>query len=63
MTELLHMTDLIERDEAIRKLTEIQASRAQRTCSPQAQREAAALGYAIEIVKRIPSYDQTDAKQ
>lgn len=60
MTELLHMTDLIEREEAIRKLTEIQASRAQRTCSPQAQREAAALGYAIEIVKRMPRYEQAD---
>ena len=49
------MADLIDREKVLKKLNEIKATKEARTCSTASMREAVALGYAIEVVKRVPS--------
>lgn len=50
--------DLINRAEAIEVIERIQKQKQKRDCSAQALREATALGYAIQVLKNIPSYEE-----
>lgn len=49
------MADLIDREKALEKLNAIKATKEARTCSTASMREAVAIGYAIEVLKRLPS--------
>ena len=48
------------KDAAIAKLTRIQQEHAKRTCSRSSLMQAQALGYAIEVLKKIPTDDETN---
>lgn len=48
------MAELIDKQKAIQKLEQIRDSR-KKSCSRQAIMEAAAMNYAIEILKRMPA--------
>jgi hypothetical protein len=48
------MADLIDRDKAIEILKKIQAQHARRTCQRSSLQQAAAIGYAIEILRKLP---------
>lgn len=48
------------KDAAIAKLTQIQQEHARRTCSRSSLMQAQALGYAIAVLKKIPTDDETD---
>lgn len=49
------MSDLIDREKAISILEKIRAEHAKRTCSRASLQQAQALGYAIEVVRKLPS--------
>ena len=49
------------KDAAIAKLTRIQQEHARRTCSRSSLMQAQAIGYAIEVLKRIPAGDEEDS--
>ena len=55
------MADLIDRDKAIDTLEKIRAEHAKRTCSRSSLLQAQAIGYAIEVLKRIPAGDEEDS--
>ena len=54
------MPDLIDRQEAIRILDSIRASHAKRTCSRTDIIQATAFEYAIEVIKKLPQYEDKD---
>lgn len=49
------MADLINRDKAIQILQRIQEQHAKRTCQRSALLQATAIGYAIEVIRKLPS--------
>lgn len=51
------MADLIDRSIAIETLEKIRAEHARRTCSRESMRQADALSYAIEVLKKVPKYE------
>ena len=57
------MEDLIDRNEALRILGEIKEQHARRTCSRSSQLQASAIGYAIEVVKKIPSTSSNETEE
>ena len=50
--------DLIDRNKAIEVLFKIKAEKESCNCSKQRLREATALGYAIAVLKKVPSYEE-----
>lgn len=48
------------REKVIAKLRQIQQEHAKRTCSRSSLMQAQAIGYAIEVLKKIPTDDETD---
>ena len=48
------------REKAIAKLRQIQHEHAKRTCSRSSLMQAQALGYAIEVLERIPTEDDEE---
>lgn len=49
------MADLIDREKAIEVLKKIQKQHADRTCQRSSIIQAQALGYAIEVLRKLPS--------
>lgn len=49
------MADLIDRDKAIDLLKKIQEQHAKRTCQRSSILQATAIGYAIEVLRKLPS--------
>ena len=54
------MDALTYRNKAIEKLQQIQREHAKRTCSRSSLMQAQALGYAIEVLKKISTDDETN---
>ena len=54
------MNALEYRNKAIEKLQQIQREHARRTCSRSSLMQAQALGYAIEVLKRISTEDDEE---